>query len=105
LVDHSEAKNKEINSLKAQQEILQKELDNSRRLNEANLQNVINSIETQLNLFKERELFTVGQLLEIEQRFISFREEKERTISLLKEEIQEIKSHNLMLARIKSDRL
>jgi len=96
-------KNKEIALLKNQSEILQKELDTSRKINEANLQNVIQSIENQLGLFKERELFTVSQLLELEEKFSTFREEKERMLSLLKEEVQDIKGHNLLLSKIKSD--
>jgi hypothetical protein len=103
LTDHSEAKNKEVLTLKNQIDVMQKELEHSRRLNEANLQNVINSIETQLNLFKERELFTVSQLLELEEKFTIYREEKERITTLLKEEVQDIKGHNLLLSKMKSD--
>ena len=103
LQEHSETKNKEISLLTYQAEILQKELESSRNLNEANLQNVINSIEKQLSLFKERELFTVSQLLELEDKFNVHRDEKERMISLLKEEITEIKGHNSLLSKLKSE--
>jgi hypothetical protein len=103
LQEHTDTKNKEISLLRSQADILQKELESSRSLNEANLQNVINSIEKQLGLFKERELFTVSQLLELEEKFNVYRDEKERMLSLLKEEIQEIKGHNTLLSKIKSD--
>ncbi len=101
--EHTETKNKEIILLRQQIEILQKELESSRNLNESNLQNVINSIEKQVSLFKERELFTVSQLLEVEDKFGAYRGEKERVISLLKEEIEDIKGHNMLLSKMKSD--
>jgi aspartate/tyrosine/aromatic aminotransferase len=103
LHEHTETKNKEIALLRAQTEILQKELEGSRSLNEANLQNVITSIEKQLGLFKERELFTVAQLLELEEKFNIYKEEKERMILLLKEEINEVKGHNSLIGKLKAD--
>lgn len=100
----TEAKNKEIAMLKTQLEILQKELEASRKTTETNLENVLKSIETQMSLLKERESFTVNQLLDVEEKFNIYRKEKERMITLLKEEIGEIKGHNLLLSKIKSDR-
>jgi hypothetical protein len=55
-----------------------------------------------LNLFKERELFTVAQLYDVEERFKGSKEEKDRIIALLKDEIEEIKGHNLLLSKLKS---
>lgn len=103
IFEHNETKNKEIALLKNHIEILQKELEGNRKLNEANLQNVINSVEGQMSIFKERELFTVSQLLDIEEKFNCYREEKERLLSLLKDEIQDIKSHNLLLSKLKTE--
>lgn len=105
LQDHNEGKNREIGLLKNHVDIMQRELENSRKLSEANITNVINSVELQLNLFKERELFTVSQLLELEDKFTNFREEKERTISILKEEISDLKGHNILLSKIKIDQI
>ncbi len=102
--EHLETKNKEIGLLKNQIEILQKEFECSRKLNESNLQNVLKSIEGQMSLLKERELFTVSQLLEVEEKFAGYRKEKERMILLLKEEIAEVKGHNMLLSKIKSDK-
>lgn len=77
-------------------------MDNNRKLTDDNIQNVIKSVEFQLNLFKERESFSVNQLLQLEERFGAFREEKERTITLLKEELEDIKGHNLLLSKLKN---
>ncbi len=57
-----------------------------------------------MTLLKQRESFTVSQLLEVEEKFAVYRKEKERMISLLREEISEIKGHNLLLSKIKSEK-
>ena len=44
---------------------MQNEHENSRKSNEANLKKILESVESQLNLFKERELFTITQLLDL----------------------------------------
>jgi hypothetical protein len=90
--------------LKNQIELLHKEFESSRKVNESNLQNVLKSIESQMTLLKQRESFTVSQLLEVEEKFVVYRKEKERMISLLKEEIGEIKGHNLLLSKIKTEK-
>lgn len=95
---------KEINTLKNHIEVLQKELEYTRKLNEANISHVVNSVESQMELFKERELFTVNQFMSLEDKFKHYRHEKERTITLMKEEIKNIKGHNLLLTRVKLDK-
>jgi hypothetical protein len=54
-------------------------------LHESLLKESLNSIDTQLKQFKERELFTVGQFLEMENKFKILKADKERTINLMKE--------------------
>jgi hypothetical protein len=105
LNEHNDSKAKELQLLRNQLEIVQKELDSSRKLNEAHLNNVIQSIDNQMNLFKERELFTVSQLLQLEEKFATFKEEKERLISLLRDEVLEIKGHNLLLSKLRGEKL
>jgi hypothetical protein len=58
------------------------------------------SVDEQLKQFKERELFTVGQLMEMENRFKIYKADKERTINLMKEEFQQLKSHNMILSKV-----
>ena len=48
---------------------MQNELENSIKSNEANLKKILESVESRLNLFEERELFTVCQLLDLEEKF------------------------------------
>jgi len=104
LNEHSEVKNKEVSFLKNQIELMQNELENSRKSNEANLKKILESVDAQLNLFKERELFTVSQLLDLEEKFGSYRNEKEKNISLLKDEIEQLKGYNLLLSKINTDK-
>ena len=63
--EHSELKYKEVSFLKNQLELMENELENSRKSNEVNLKKLLESVESQLNLFKERELFTITQLLDL----------------------------------------
>jgi hypothetical protein len=58
------------------------------------------SIDEQLKQFKEREIFTVGQLMEMENKFKILKADRERTIDLMKEEIQQLKSHNMILSKV-----
>jgi hypothetical protein len=104
LNEHSEVKNKEVTFLKNQIDLMQNELENSRKSNEANLKKVLESVESQLNLFKERELFTVSQLLDLEEKFVAYKNEREKTITLLKDEIEQLKGYNVLLSKINSDK-
>ena len=105
LNEHSEVKNKEVSFLKNQLELMQNEHENSRKSNEANLKKILESVESQLNLFKERELFTVSQLLDLEEKFGAYRNEKGKTITLLKDEIEQLKGYNLLLSKINTDKI
>jgi hypothetical protein len=103
--EHSEVKNKEVSYIKNQLELIQNELENSRKSNEANLKKILESDESQLNLFKESELFTVSQLLDLEEKFGAYRNEKGKNISLLKDEIEQLKGYNLLLSKINSENI
>src|ERR1700733_14335338 len=84
-----ESKEKEVSSLKNHVEVIQKELQNTRYNYHKDLGKVLNSTETQLGLLKDRELFTVSQLTELEERYNNFKQEKERLINMLKDEIED----------------
>ncbi len=103
VITQFESKDKEINLLKNHVEIVQKELNNTKENYQKDIDNVLKSVETQLGLVKDRELFTVSQLVELEERFNSLKEEKERITQLLKEENEELKNQNRILSKLKSD--
>jgi hypothetical protein len=103
VITQFESKDKEITLLKNHVEILQKELNNTKENYQKDIDNVLKSVETQLGLVKDRELFTVSQLVELEERFNSLKDEKERITRLLKEENEELKNQNRILSKLKSD--
>jgi hypothetical protein len=100
MTQHKAQREKEVNMLKNTITLTQKEMDGSRKLNESLIKEAKKSMESQLALFKDREMFTVNQLLEMENRYSILKEEKERTLALLKEEMQEIKNHNSILSKM-----
>jgi hypothetical protein len=103
VITQFESKDKEITLLKNHVEILQKELNNTKENYQKDIDNVLKSVETQLGLVKDRELFTVSQLVELEERFNSLKDEKERITQLLKDENEELKNQNRILSKLKSD--
>ena len=50
---------------------------------------------------KDRELFTVSQLTELEDRYKNLRQEKDRITHLLKEENEDLKNQNRVLSKLK----
>ena len=64
------------------------------------LKESLSSIDEQIQQLKEREALTVGQLLEMENKYNILKADKERAISLMKEEIQQLKNHNLILSKV-----
>lgn len=65
------------------------------------IDNVLKSVESQLVLVKDRELFTVSQLTELEERYMNLKQEKERITHLLKEENEDLKNQNRVLSKLK----
>ena len=84
---------------------MQTELDFSRRSYDEAMDSLIKSNETQIALIKERENFTTKQLLELEQKMKNFREEKEKLITLLKSEIEELRANNVLIGKLRNDKL
>jgi hypothetical protein len=105
LQEHINSKDKEIAILKASNETMQTELDFSRRSYDEAMDSLIKSNETQIALIKERENFTTKQLLEMEHKMKNFREEKEKLISLLKSEIEELRANNVLISKLRNDKL
>ncbi len=103
--EHINSKDKEIAILKASNETMQTELDFSRRSYDEAMDSLIKSNETQIALIKERENFTTKQLLEMEHKMKNFREEKEKLISLLKSEIEELRANNVLISKLRNDKL
>lgn len=105
LQEHMNAKDKEISTLKLSVETMQTELDFSKKTYDEAMDNLIKSNEVQIQLIKERENFTTKQLLELEQKMKNFREEKEKIISLLKSEIEELRANNVLISKLRNDKL
>lgn len=105
LQEHMTAKDKEVAILKLSNDTMQTELDFSKRSYDEAMDNLIRSNETQIALIKERENFTTKQLLELEQKMKNFREEKEKIISLLKSEIEELRANNVLISKLRNDKL
>lgn len=101
VITQFESKDKEISLLKNHVEILQKELNNTKENYQKDIDNVLKSVETQLGLIKDRELFTVSQLTELEDRYKNLRQEKDRITHLLKEENEDLKNQNRVLSKLK----
>jgi hypothetical protein len=99
LVDHSEAKNKEVNMLKNHVEVLQKEIDFNKKINDTNIKQIMASMEEQIKLYKERELFTLSQFTSMEDTFNHYKHEKGRIINLLREEVKDLKLQNTVLTK------
>ena len=98
-----ESKDKEISLLKNHVEIIQKELNNAKENYQRDIDNVLKSVESQLGLVKDRELFTVSQLVELEDRYNNLKQEKERLTSLLKDELEDLKGQNRVLTKLKTE--
>lgn len=99
------AKDKEISTLKLSSDTMQTELDFSKKSYDEAMDSLIKSNELQIQLIKERENFTTKQLLELEQKMKNFREEKEKLISLLKSEIEELRANNVLISKLRNDKL
>lgn len=89
--------------LKNHVEICQKELNNTKENYQRDIDNVLKSVESQLILVKDRELFTVSQLVELEDRYNNLKQEKERMTSLLKDELEDLKGQNRVLSKLKTE--
>lgn len=105
LQEHMTAKDKEISILKLSNDTMQTELDFSKKSYDEAMDSLIKSNELQIQLIKERENFTTKQLLELEQKMKNFREEKEKLITLLKSEIEELRANNVLIGKLRNDKL
>jgi len=99
LNQHSETKNKEITTLKNQLQIMQKEIEETKKSNEKNLSNILSSVESQIAILRDREIFNLKQMQNTEDKFKAFKEEKERVIALLRDEIKNLKKNNEVLSK------
>lgn len=99
-MDHqNNTKNREIYILKNQIQILQKDIDYNRNTKDKNLANILNSVESQIAIFRDREFFNLKQMQNSEENFKAFKIEKEMIISLLREEIKNLKKNNQDLSK------
>jgi len=99
-LDHqNNTKNREIYILKNQIQILQKDIDYNRNTKDKNLANILNSVESQIAIFRDREFFNLKQMQNSEENFKAFKIEKEMIISLLREEIKNLKKNNQDLSK------
>lgn len=94
---HLDAKEKQLDLLKGHVEIIQKELNNAKESYLTEIVNIKKSCDEQINLIKDREMFTVEQLREVEDRYSNLKSEKEAIVNLLKEEIDELKNQNRLM--------
>lgn len=102
LNQHNETKNKEIITLKNQVQILQKEIEETNKSNDKNISNILASVESQIAILKDREIFNLKQMQSTEEKFRSFKDEKERVVSLLRDENKNLKKNNEALSKIAS---
>ncbi len=96
---HNETKNKEIITLKNQVHILQKEIEENKKTNDKNISNILASVESQIAILKDREIFNLRQMKNSEEKYKAFKEEKERVISLLKDQLKNLKKNNEQLSK------
>jgi len=82
---------------------LKKENKNLKEIYSNNLENIKISMDKQLDVIRDREQFSVSQLMELEEKFNNLRLEKDRITMLLKEELDEIKSQNIVLSRFNAE--
>lgn len=99
LNQHNDTKNKEIITLKSQVQILQKEIDDIKKSNDINLSNILASVESQIAILRDREIFNLRQMQSTEEKLKAFKDEKERIISLLRDEIKNLKKNNEALSK------
>ena len=86
--------------MKNQINLLQKEVEEIKKSNEKNVTNILMSCETQINMLKDREVFNLKQMNNTEEKFRSYKEEKDRTITLHKEEIKNLKRNFQVLNKV-----
>lgn len=102
LNQHNDTKNKEIVTLKNQVQILQKEIEETKKSKDKNLENILASVESQIALLRDREVFNLKQMQNTEEKFKAFKDEKERVVSLLRDEIKNLKRNNEVLSKATS---
>jgi len=102
LNQHNDTKNKEIIILKNHVQILQKEIEETKKSNDKLTANILASVESQIDILKNREIFNLKQMQSTEEKFKGFKEEKERIISLLRDEIKNFKKNNEALSKAAS---
>ena len=100
LGQHLDTKNKDVVNLKNQINLLQKEIEEIRKSNEKNVSNILICCETQINMLKDREVFNLKQMNNTEEKFKSYKEEKDRTIILLRDEIKNLKKNFQVLNKV-----
>jgi len=99
LNQHSDTKNKEITNLKNQVQILQKEIEETKKSNEKNVAHMLSSVESQIAILRDREIFNLKQMQNTEEKLRAFKEEKQRVINLLRDEIKNLKKNNDILSK------
>lgn len=88
--------------MKNQVQILQKEIEETKKFNDKNIANILASVESQIAILKDREIFNLKQMQSTEEKFKSLKEDKERIISLLRDEIKNLKKSNESLSKAAS---
>lgn len=97
ITQHIPVQDKQIEAFKAQRIQLDSELCQCKQTKDKQLDNVIQQINAQMKLIKDREEFTVNQLELLQEQFDTYKDEKERVIKVLKMENEQLSNFNTLL--------
>ena len=95
--DQSMLKDKQIEMFQKEIEELEHEVNYAKEHKDVQLDNIIQQMNVQMKLIKDREEFTVNQLDLLQKQFDMYKDEKERVIKVLKMENEQLKNFNNLL--------
>jgi hypothetical protein len=95
--DQGMLKDKQIEMFQKEIEELEHEVNYAKEHKDVQLDNIIQQMNVQMKLIKDREEFTVNQLDLLQKQFDMYKDEKERVIKVLKMENEQLKNFNNLL--------
>ena len=102
LKNHDDFSTSQIGPLQKEIQILEKELITVKEENKKQIEAALVSIKNQITLLKDREEITIKQYDALQNMFENYKDEKERTIKILKAELQNLKDCNILLEKNKN---
>ena len=95
--DQGKLKDKQIEMFQKETEELEHEIHCAKENKDVQLDTIIQQMNVQMKLIKDREEFTVNQLDLLQKQFDMYKDEKERVIKVLKMENEQLKNFNNLL--------